>query len=478
PQEDNGVLLVSSQLPAGASLQRTSAFLAKLETIAKQSPGVDSVITVSGFSLLNGMSSDVGMAVITLLPRNERSASDQAWRAIMQSLNVRFAALPEAETYVFPIPSIPGLGSAGGVSAELLDLERGDAAQLESVMGAFIAALNAAPEFASASGNFSGKTPQYRLSIDRDRAQTLGIEIADVFTALQANLSSYYVNNFFRDERIYWVIMSADAEFRQTVSDIDNIYVKAASGESVPISSFVSYEPVLAPDTLPRFNLFSAASISAQLADGVSTGEGIKAMRELAQKQLPTGFRLVFSGSSQQEVEAEGLVIWIMISAALLAYLVLVVLYSSWVLPLSVMASSVFALLGALLPIVLIPGLSNNLFAQIGLVLLIGLAAKKAIMVVEFANQRRLSGATITDAALSAASVRFRPVTMTGMCFILGVLPLILTSDVGSAARQSIGYPVLVGMLVDSTLGLVMIPALYAAFERSRGGSRNTNASL
>ncbi|MEM6583888.1 MAG: efflux RND transporter permease subunit, partial [Pseudomonadota bacterium] len=190
PQEDNGVLLVSSQLPAGASLQRTSALMSKLGEITKQSSGVDSVITVAGTSLLAGGGSNQGMAVITLVPREERDSSELTWRAIMQSLNEQFAALPEAQSYVFPIPSIPGLGSAGGVSAELLDLEGGDASQLESVMSAFITALNAAPEFSSANGNYSGKTPQFLLSLDRDRAQTLGIEIADIFTELQANLSS------------------------------------------------------------------------------------------------------------------------------------------------------------------------------------------------------------------------------------------------------------------------------------------------
>lgn len=468
PQEDNGVLLAAMELPDSASLQRTQAFMAKAGAIIEQALGVDTVTTVSGASMLAGGRSNAGMAIITLKSWDQRRSPNLQWNAIMQDLDRQLAALPEAESYVFPFPTIHGLGSTGGISVELLDLEKGDGGQLDSVMNAFVTALNAAPEFVRAHGSFSGQTPQYRLLVDRDRAEALGVDVSDIFTALQANLSTYFVDNFILAERVYWVVISADAPFRQTLDDVDNIYVKNSSGDSLPLRNFLTSEPVLAPDTIPRYNLFTAASVSAQLADGVSSGAGISAMQKIADKSLPDGFRIEWSGVTQQEVKSQQLVALIMLSALVLAYLFLVVLYESWILPLAIIASTVFALLGALIPLAVFPFLTSNIFAQIGMVLLIGLAAKKAIMVVEFANQQRLSGASIRDAALKAAEIRFRPVTMTGLCFIVGVLPLVLSSGAGTAARVSIGYPVLFGMILDSTLGLLMIPVLYAAFQALR----------
>ncbi|WP_170763674.1 efflux RND transporter permease subunit [Ruegeria lacuscaerulensis] len=468
PQEDNGVLMASMELPDGASLQRTQAFMSKAGALIEKSSGVESVTTVSGHSMLAGGRSNVGMAIVTLTPWDQRRSPELQWFAIMHNLDQQLAALPEAETYVFPFPTIHGLGSTGGISAELLDLGKGDGSQLDAVMNAFVTSLNAAPEFAHAHGEFSAQSPQYQLSVDRDRAETLGVSVADIFTALRANLSSYFVDNFFLNEKVYWVVISADAKYRQTLDDIDNIYVKNSTGNALPLHNFVSNAPVLAPDTIPRYNLFMAASVSAQLADGVSSGDGITAMQAIADKTLPNGFRIDWSGVTRQEVKAQGLVPYIILSAVLLAYLFLVVLYESWILPLSIITSAVFALLGALIPLALVPFLTSNIFAQVGMVLLIGLAAKKAIMVVEFANQQRGNGASIRDAALKAAEIRFRPVTMTGLCFIVGVMPLVLSSGAGAAARVSVGYPVLFGMILDSTLGLLMIPVLYAAFQTAR----------
>ncbi|WP_170327895.1 efflux RND transporter permease subunit [Ruegeria arenilitoris] len=468
PQEDNGVLMASMELPDGASLQRTQAFMDKAGALIEQTPGVEDVTVVSGHSMLAGGRPNAGMVIVTLTPWDQRTSPDLQWFAIMHQLERKLAALPEGVSYVFPFPTIHGLGSTGGISVELLDLGNGDGAQLDAVMTGFVTALNAAPEFSRAHGNFSAQSPQYKLSVDRDRAETLGVSVADIFTALQANLSSYFVDNFILNERVYWVVISAEAEFRQTLDDVDNIYVKNSAGESLPLRNFVSNEPVLAPDTVPRYNLFTAASVSAQLADGVSSGDGIIAMQAIADKTLPDGFRIDWSGVTQQEVKAQGLVPYIMLSALVLAYLFLVVLYESWILPFSIITSAVFALLGALIPLALLPFVNSNIFAQVGMVLLIGLAAKKAIMVVEFANQQREGGASIREAALKAAEIRFRPVTMTGLCFIVGVLPLVLSSGAGAAARVSVGYPVLCGMILDSTLGLLMIPVLYAAFQSVR----------
>jgi HAE1 family hydrophobic/amphiphilic exporter-1 len=468
PAEDNGVLLSSIQLPDGASLQRTEAVMKKITDMTLKSPGVDTIVSVAGFSMIAGSRSNVGLAIFILKPWDERKTAPLQWYNILATLNEQIATLPEATGFVFPLPSIRGVGSSGGVSAQLLDYSGGDIADLEAAKTAFLTALNAAPQFSQAFSSFSANTPQYFLAVDRDRAETLGVDIGDIFTALQANLSSLYVNNFIKDSRVYWVVISADAEFRQSVEDIENIYVKNADGNSLPLRVLLSKNPTLGPETIYRYDLFRAASISGQLASDVSSGEAIAAMQSIADSTLPKDFGITWTGVTLQEVQAGGLVAYILLLAFVFAYLCLVAQYESWTLPMSVMASTIFAVFGALLPVAILPFLNNNIYTQIGIVLLIGLAAKKAIMVVEFAKVRREQGASIHHAALSAAKLRFRPVSMTGLCFIIGVLPLVLSSGAGAAGRVSIGYPVFAGMVIDSTIGLLMIPILYAAFQTMR----------
>ncbi|MEX3008741.1 efflux RND transporter permease subunit [Hoeflea sp. TYP-13] len=473
PQEDNGILLGSVELPDGASLSRTEAVMSNVSEIVSATPGVRSVITISGFSMMAGQKPSIGMVIILLDPWSERKTEQTQWYAIMADLSKKLAALPEATSFVFPMPSIHGVGSSGGISAQLLDFSNGKVEDLDAAKKALVTALNAAPQFGQTYSNFSASSPQYYLAIDRDRAETLGVDVSDIFTALQANLSSLYVNNFIKAGRVYWVVISADAQFRQTTEDIDNIYVKNADGDSLPLRVLVSKSPKLGPQTIYRYNLFQTASVSGQLNDGVSSGQAITAMQEIANKTLPEDYGIEWTGVTLQEVEAGGLVLYIFLLAIVFAYLFLVAQYESWTLPMSVMASTVFAVFGAFIPLQVVPGLSNDIYAQIGIVLLIGLAAKKAIMVVEFAKVRREQGASIHHAALSAAKLRFRPVTMTGLCFIIGVLPLILSSGAGAAGRISIGFPVFAGMIIDSTIGLLMIPVLYAAFQTMREKARH-----
>ncbi|MEP3278290.1 MAG: efflux RND transporter permease subunit [Stappiaceae bacterium] len=473
PPEDNGVLLSAISLPDGASLQRTKVVMGELSKMVEETPGVADAISVSGFSIFGGGQSNVGMVVIVLEPWEDRTTTETQWYSIMRTLDKKFATVAAAESFVFPLPPIHGVGSTGGISAKLLDIAGGSATDLDATKNALISALKSAPEFASAHSEYSAASPQYHLSIDRDRAETLGVNVGDIFTALQANLGSLYINNFVKDGRVYWVVVSAEAAFRQSLEDIENIYVKNASGDVFPLRGLISRNPIVGPDTIARFNLSPSASISGQLANGVSSGDGIAAMKKIAEKTLPNGYRVAWDGVTLQEVEAGGLVGYILLLAVVFAYLCLVAQYESWTLPMAVMASTIFAVCGALLPMTFVPFLDNNIYAQIGIVLLIGLAAKKAIMVVEFAKVAREQGASIHDAALSAARIRFRPVTMTGLCFIVGVLPLVMASGAGAAGRVSIGIPVFAGMILDSTLGLLMIPVLYAAFQTYRERVRN-----
>ncbi|MEM9278864.1 MAG: efflux RND transporter permease subunit, partial [Pseudomonadota bacterium] len=467
PPEDNGVLFVSVTLPDGASLQRTEDVLLDIGEEVRQHPGVSSVTSVAGFSLIAGDKSNVGMLVMLLDPWDERKTKQTQWYNIMFALNDLLAARPEATSFVFPLPAISGVGQAGGLSGQLLDLKSRETHEFDAVKNGLLTALMNEPQIQQAYSSMSANAPQYFLDIDRDRAEALQVNVSDIFTALQASFGSLYVNNFVRNGRVYWVVMSADAQHRQSLDEIDGVYVKNASGTALPLRTFVTVKPQLGAEILYRYNLFNSASINAQLQTGVSSGDGIDLVEQVSKSTLPEGYVLEWTDVTLQEVEAGNLVLVILALAVIFAYLFMVAQYESWILPLSIMASTVFAVLGALIPLQFIPNINNNIYAQIGIVLLIGLAAKKAIMVVEFAHNMRVAdGISIDSAAIKAAHMRFRPVTMTGLCFILGVLPLMLASGAGAAGRVSIGYPVFAGMIIDSTFGLLMIPVLYAVFQR------------
>ncbi len=477
PPEDNGVLLASVTLPDGASLQRTEEVLRDIGEEIKQHPGVTSVTSVAGFSLIAGDKSNVGMVVMLLDPWDERTSKETQWYNIMFALNDSLAARPEATSFVFPLPAITGVGQAGGLSAQLLDLQSRDVQQFDAAKNGLLSALMKEPQVQQAYSSMSANAPQYFLDIDRDRAEALQVDVSDIFTALQASFGALYVNNFVRDGRVYWVVMSADAKHRQSLDDINGVYVKNSAGTALPLRTFVTAKPQLGAEILYRYNLFDSASVSTQLQTGVSSGDGIALVEKVAADTLPDGYVLEWTDVTLQEVQAGDLVLFILALAVIFAYLFMVAQYENWILPLAIMASTVFAVFGALIPLQFIPLINNNIYAQIGIVLLIGLAAKKAIMVVEFAHNMRVrDGLSIDESAIKAAHMRFRPVTMTGLCFIMGVLPLMLASGAGAAGRVSIGYPVFAGMIIDSTLGLLMIPVLYAVFqqlsERLRGKSR------
>ena len=468
PLEDKGVLFANVELPDGASLQRSGDVAKTMSTLVEQVDGVEDVISVAGFSIIAGNGSNYVTLIAVLKPWGERTSSETQWYNILGKLNETLATVPEANAFVFPLPPIEGLGISGGISAQIQDDNNASVDQLGAVTNAMLSASNASPVFLRAFSSLSTGSPQYSVSLDRDRAEALGVNVSDIFTALQANLGSMYVNNFLLDGKTYWVILAADAEYRQSLDDIRNIYVKGSSGDMIPLSTLVSTEPTLGPDAVTRYNLVRSAAVQALTNTGYSTGEGISTFEDIAAKTLPSGYSIEWTGVSLQEIEAGSFVIYIFLLALTFAYLCLVAQYESWTLPISVMFSSVFAVFGAVLPLFFISILNNNIYAQIGIVLLIGLAAKKAIMLVEFSKNRREEGMSIVEAAVSAAHTRFRPVTMTGLCFIIGVIPLVLASGAGASSRISIGLPVFAGMVIDSTVGLLMIPVLYVAVQSMR----------
>ncbi|MCP4316273.1 MAG: efflux RND transporter permease subunit [Hyphomicrobiales bacterium] len=468
PLEDKGALFVNAQLPDGASLQRSGAVAETMTSLMSEVEGVSDVISVAGFSLISGEGSNYVTLIAILAPWDERTTTQTQWYNILAELDRKLAAVQEATAFVFPLPPIDGLGISGGIAAQIQDNLGASVQELGSVTNALLSAANADPTFRQVFSALSTGTPQYMVTLNRDKAEALGVNVSDIFTALQANLGSMFVNNFLLEGKIYWVILAAEASYRQSLDDIGNIYVKGASGDMIPLSTLVSTEPILGPEAVTRYDLARSAAVQGLTNTGYSTGQGIKAFEEIAAKTLPKGYSVEWTGISLQEIEAGSFVIYIFLLAFTFAYLCLVAQYESWSLPISVMCSTVFAVFGAMLPLYFIDLLNNNIYAQIGIVLLIGLAAKKAIMLVEFSRNRRDAGDSIVDAAINAAHTRFRPVTMTGLCFIVGVLPLVFASGAGSSSRISIGLPVFAGMVIDSTIGLLMIPVLYVAIQRLR----------
>lgn len=468
PLEDKGVLLVNVQLPDGASLHRTQEMSAEMTTILKEMDGIQDVISVSGYSILAGAGSNYALLIPVLTPWSERTSKKLLWYNILERIDERLAEIPGAEAFTLPLPPIDGLGITGGITGQLQDYGDKGMQDLASVARALIVAANEDPTFNRAFTTLSASAPQYKLEIDRDKAESLGVPINTVFNTLASNLGAYYVNNFNLFDKLYWVIISAEAGYRDAVPDIGRIQVRNNSGNMVPFSAFIEVKSVLGPEAVNRYNLFKTAQLQGMSATGYSTGQAIAAMDKIAKNELPDGYGVEWTAMSYQEVNSTGLMVYVFLLAFTFAYLFLVAQYESWSLPMSVMTSATFAVFGALLPLYFIALLNNNLYAQIGIVLLIGLAAKKAIMLVEFSRVRREAGESITEAALSAARTRFRPVTMTGLCFIIGVLPLVFASGAGASSRISIGVVVFSGMIFDSIVGLFYIPVLYFFFQTLR----------
>ncbi len=469
PLEDKGVLLVNVQLPDGASLHRTKEMSKEMTTILKGMDGIQDVISISGYSILAGAGSNYALIIPILSPWSERTSKKLQWYNILSRIDERLAEIPGAEAFALPLPPIDGLGITGGISGQLQDNTDKGIQGLAAVTRALIVAANENPTFNRVFTTLSASAPQYYLELNRDKAESLGVQVNTIFNALSANLGSYYVNNFNLYDKLYWVIISAEAGYRDVLPDIGRIQVKNASGDMVPLAALVEVKPVLGPEAVNRYNLITTAQLQGMSAIGYSTGQAIAALEEVGNEVLPEGYSIEWTDMSYQEVKSTGLMVYVFLLAFTFAYLFLVAQYESWSLPMSVMTSAVFAVFGAFLPLYLISVLNNNLYAQIGIVLLIGLAAKKAIMLVEFSRVRHEEdGESITEAALSAARIRFRPVTMTGLCFIIGVLPLVFASGAGASSRISIGVVVFSGMVLDSVIGLLFIPVLYCFFQTMR----------
>jgi len=471
PEEDQGYLLINAQLPDAASLQRTDAVSRKIEAILAGTPGIKSYTSVVGYSLLSSSAaSNNAFFFVELEDWAERGEPAERAAGLIRGINRKLAGIPEAVAFAFGPPAIPGLGSGSGFSLMLQDQGGNTPAYLQQQVGNFLQATAQRPEIGAAFTTFSASVPTVFVDVDREKVLKQGVQLKDVNTSLGANLGGTYVNDFNRFGRLYKVYIQAEPEYRVQPEDIGQFFVRNAEGGMVSLSTLVGLGRSTGPAYTNRFNLFRAVEVTGNPAPGYSSADALRALEETAREVLPPDMSYAWNAGSYQEKRAEGSSAVVFAFALLMVFLILAAQYESWALPMSVLLGTPFAAFGAFLGLWVArffsPSYVNNVFAQIGLVLLIGLAAKNAILIVEFARMKVEEGMPLIDAALEAAKLRFRPILMTAFAFILGVIPLVIASGAGAEGRKVMGMAVFTGMIVATAIGVLLIPALFVLVER------------
>ncbi len=460
PDEDSGFFILNASLPPGASLERTIETLDKVEDVLDEEESVKSAIFVSGFDLIAGaMSPSAGLIFVTLEDLEERGKVKDI-RAIMGGVNRKLSSISEGMFFSIQPPTVPGFGNVGGLEVVLQDRTAGSLDEFGAVANEYIGSLMARPEIAFAFTPFSTAYPQYELQVDEVKASQLGVEVDDLLRVMQTFYGSFQVSDFNRFGKYYRVVMQAEAEDRADRSSLDGVFVKNASGDMVPMTSLVSLKKAYGPQSVDHFNLFNSLTINAVPAPGHTTGEAIGAAREVAATVLPSGISYDWKGMSREEVESGGQSVYIFILSLVFVYLLLSAQYESYLLPLAVVFSVPTGILGVFLGIRLF-GIENNIYVQVAMIMLIGLLAKNAILIVEYAIQRRRAGLSLFDSAIEGSKARLRPILMTSLAFAIGLLPLLWASGPSALGNHSIGAAAVGGMLSGAFLGVLIVPVLY-----------------
>ncbi|MDR3714515.1 MAG: efflux RND transporter permease subunit [Puia sp.] len=476
PSEDDGNIYVTFQLPPASSTSQSVALMQRLMKVIAETPGIAHYAALSGLNVItNATNSNCGTIYCQLKPWDERHDADEKVPRILSVLQDRIAdaGIRNANVEVIQPSPIPGIGAGVGFNFQIEQRSTNDDLHgFETVLQQFIAEANKNPAITGAYSFFSAKTPGYNLIVDRDKCEKLGVNISDVFTTIQAYMGSLYINDFTTYNRTFHVVVQADTNYRAMISDMNKYYVRNQAGNMLPLGTLISYNPTETAPLISHFNIFRSAEVDGIPAPGHSSTQALAALQEIAARVLPEGYTYEFSGLSFEEVKAGSTTIYIFLFSITFVFLFLAALYESWSVPFSVLLAVPIGAFGAILTLVLVPSLTNNVYAQIGLITLIGLAAKNAILIVEFAKVRVDRGEDLLKSTLEAVSLRLRPIVMTSLAFILGVLPLVFASGAGAVARRTIGYTVLGGMLAASTIAIFVVPVLFVLITRASYGKK------
>jgi HAE1 family hydrophobic/amphiphilic exporter-1 len=481
PDEDNGYFMAAVQLPDASSLERTDAATRKAEAILMNEPTVAYTTAVTGFSMLSGaFASNTAFIFVSLKPWDERKGAGEGVPDVMRRVNGKFyMGIPEAAAFAFGPPPIPGLGTGSGFSFMLEDRSGGEPEYLAANLDKFMIELKKRPEIGMSNSIYRAAVPQIFADVDGEKVLKVGVPLTDVLTTMGSFLGGNYINDFNRFGRVYKVFLQAEPEYRKSIKDLGLFHVRGPNGDMIPLDTLVSTRPTAGPEYTNRYNLYRTAEVTGVPAPGFSSAEAMKAIEEVAASVLPKDMGYQWSNVSYQEKKAEGTATMVFVFALIMVFLILAAQYESWTLPGSVLLGTPFAVLGAFLGLWLARFTSdsyvNNIFAQIGLIMLVGLAAKNAILIVEFAKMNVEKGMAPVEAAMDAAKLRLRPILMTAFAFILGVIPLVRAQGAGAESRKVMGITVFSGMLVATLLAVFLVPALFVLIE-SLNRKRDTPA--
>ncbi|HLU16908.1 MAG TPA: efflux RND transporter permease subunit [Edaphocola sp.] len=464
PNEDMGSITTDVKLPEGASVERTEAVLQQIQDKIKDMPEIERILRISGRSMISGSGSNFGMIIIRLKPWAERPGKESSAQMLIKQLFARTADIKDAKVVFFAPPTIQGFGMSGGFELQLQDQLGAGLDRLNAVKNDFLAKLNERPEIQFAQTSFSPTFPQYRIDVDLAAAKQAGLGVSDILGTLQGYYGGVYASNFNKYGKQYRVMYQSEAEFRADENSLNNVMVRNKNGQMAPITQFITLEKVFGPQTINRFNLFTSININGSPNPGYSSGDALKAVEEVAAQTLPVGFGYEYSGMTREEQSSGGQTVYIFLLCVIFVYFLLAAQYESYMLPFAVLLSLPMGLAGTLI-FANIFGVSNNIYLQITLIMLIGLLAKNAILIVEYAVERRRRGMSLTAAAISGATARLRPILMTSFAFILGLLPLSLSKGAGAIGNSSIGIGAIGGMLIGTILGVFVIPVLFVVFQ-------------